>query len=114
MKKIVTGNANQLGKDHGQWIMGYGFKDMPSMENETLRIKWSHHKKGERREEVHSISGYQTITILVHGHFIQQMNGRSYEQSIEGDFVYCPANTPHTWEAIEDSMMITIQFQESK
>ena len=111
MKKIVTGNANELGKEHNQWIMGYGFDDMPTMNKEHLRIKWSNHKNGDKRKESHSVPEHETITILVYGKFLQYIGGNSYAQEKEGDFVYCPAKTEHTWEALEDSMMITVQFK---
>ena len=112
-QKIFSGNAKGIGEDHGQWIIGDFMKEQPELISNCVEVKWSKHKKGERKPEAQVDKKRFTVTILVYGRFKQIFPNDDTEiiQENEGDLVYFAPEIKHKWEALEDSLMVTIRSE---
>ncbi len=113
--KAVKGNCNQLAAEVGPWIMGLGSlnpKIAPYFQNQNFGLKWSKVKKGEKKGISTGNRLSKTIGILVYGKFSVTFP-ESHETMIlekEGDYVYLPENTKHTYEFLEDSLMMSVRW----
>ena len=118
-RKILNGNAFTLGEEHRGWILGHfmseGQEQHPELTTDKFEVRFSKHTKGDRREGDLAPDGF-TVTILLHGRFIQRFPDENREviQEKEGDFVYYGPRVKHNWEALEDSVMITFRSPSKK
>ena len=85
--------------------------DMPELKSDCVEVKWSHHPKGDKKIEPKADKECFSVTILVRGRFKQIFPTEKKEiiQEKEGDVVYFAPGVMHSWEALEDSLMITIR-----
>ena len=109
---ISTGNA-ALDSIRG-WFIGQ-FIPLSSglAHQEGLEMKWHQHTKGERRREFAQCPK-TTIAILVSGSLITRFKlshtTRKIVLSRPGDYVAYSPGLYHSWEAPEESLVITVRF----
>jgi len=112
---IKSGNAGE-DRDHRQWLIG-AFRREPGLYSEEVEVKWGSYKKGERRLGSTPDKGY-TLSILVSGRFasiIADDEGNELERLVfgkQGDYKLLGPGGMHTWEALEDSIVLTVRWPE--
>jgi hypothetical protein len=127
---VTTGNALADGREFEQWFIGdlrvwrdqaesrfeasrYGLRNTSALE-----IKWGVHNKGEARAAGWAPgSSKVTLSILIRGEFLLKFRleaDRSQVQTIalssESDYAVWGENVEHTWEAIVDSVVLTVRW----
>jgi hypothetical protein len=110
---VSIGNAVKDGKQG--WFVGqflphsFGLVRQPAVE-----IKWAQHIKGERRPRFGQWSNATTISILVNGSFVVRFKlpdgMREVVLAAQGDYVAFAPGVEHSWEALEDCLVITVRF----
>ncbi len=112
--KIQEGNFDIECKNHKDWIFGHFMEDDSPFKNEDFEIKWGNRLKGFKAEEKNSIAedGKCTLAILVHGKIIMTLSSlnKIVELSKQGDYFYYEPAMPHSVEALEDSLILTIRW----
>lgn len=110
---VSVGNAVRDGKRG--WFVGHFMS--PSfglIHQQEVEIKWAQHIKGERRTRFGQWPEATTISILVNGSFVVRVklsDGiRDVVLASPGDYVAYGPGVDHSWEAIEDCLVITVRF----
>ena len=107
---FLQGNAALDGAARGGWMLGHFIEGGPRHSTD-IEIKWGVHSAGEQRTSSHtSDPRIMTLAILIKGKCKSNMNGKEVIWENEGDYLLYSHNLPHTFEAIEDSVTVTIRW----
>lgn len=116
-RAFTNGNAIKDGKRG--WFVGQFIP--PSLglaHQQALEIKWDQHAKGERRRAWAKSLNATTISILVNGAFMTRLKAADETQeillSVPGDYVAFGPGVDHAWEALDNSLVITVRFPSLK
>jgi quercetin dioxygenase-like cupin family protein len=107
-----VGNAAIDSKDHRGWIVGH-FLD-PTEDGvraaDAVEIKWGIHPAGEARHDWQADEQRTTVIILVHGRFRIELSTGTHVLKEEGDYAMWGPGIDHSWQAEEDSAVITVRW----
>jgi hypothetical protein len=109
-----SGNAAEDGGETRGWILGH-FID-PSkgvLSSKDVEIKWGIHPVGDKRREWTADDQRTTFTILVHGNFRIDLTGGSVTLENQGDYAAWGPGVDHSWEALSESVVITVRWPSS-
>ena len=115
MQNVSTGNAaTETSKTNG-WFIGHFIKDDPLRQSRDVEVKWGIHPKGQKNQ-----GGFvanktaRTMSILVSGNFRLWFRDHEQTQRVDldapGKYVLWMPGVPHDWEAIEDSVVLTVRW----
>jgi hypothetical protein len=110
---FTVGNAVADGRRG--WFIGQFFPAESGMcSQSTLEVKWGQHPKGDRRSSFAASRFGGTISVLISGRFLVKLvvDGETREvlMTAPGDYTAFGAGIPHSWEALEESLVISIRF----
>ena len=105
-----VGNAAIDAKDHRGWLVGHFMDDDDVRRSEDVEIKWGVHASGEERAEWQSDEYRTTVLLLVRGRFRIKLSVESFVLQHEGDYAMWGPGVGHSWQAEEDSVLITIRW----
>jgi len=110
---IITGNATKDGIRG--WFIGQFVPTSSGLAHQdALEIKWHQHTRGERRQGFAQSPKATTIVILVNGSLVTRFrlsDGiREIVLTSSGDYIAYGPCLDHSWEALEDSLVITVRF----
>ncbi|OHA26475.1 MAG: hypothetical protein A3C06_02770 [Candidatus Taylorbacteria bacterium RIFCSPHIGHO2_02_FULL_46_13] len=93
------------------WVMGHFIDPKTPFHQKDFSLKWTKSKRGDSREQIGTCEA-ETLDILVYGkHKIDFPNlHKSVTLEKEGDYVYVGRNIAHTWETLEDSLIVTLRW----
>ncbi len=109
------GNAHNEGKkaERPGWFIG-SFLDTPYnlCQTSDVEIKWGIHTAGDSRTEQGTSDFASTLTLLINGKFVIKFpkTGKQIELTDSGDFTLYPPGVSHTWEAIENCLVLTVRW----
>lgn len=107
----VTGNAYDDSADTRGWLVGHFIS--PSHGIRTTRhveVKWAHHLAGEKRPEWTSGDQHTTLVILVSGQLRVDVTGGSSNLRGQGEYIMWEPGIDHSWEALADSVVVTVRW----
>jgi hypothetical protein len=108
---LVLGNASEASKDTRGWFVGHF---MPGEDNplrtDELEVKWYTHAKGETRAQWAPGNPVKTLNILIRGHFVLLFPNQEVALEKEGDFVLFGPGLPHSYRAVEESLILTVRW----
>jgi hypothetical protein len=109
-----VGNAADDGRDTRGWLLGH-FLDSSAGVRSTkdVEIKWGMHPAGEKRPEWTSDDQRTTLVLLVEGNFVVNLTTGRAELTRRGDYAVWGPSIDHSWEAKEDSVVITVRWPSS-
>lgn len=110
MKDVYIGNANLDGETTRGWIVGHFVEQAGLRQTGDVEIKWSHHKAGEERPEWVEAEHRTTVCVLVSGSFNLTLSGTVAKLRQSGDYVMWGQGVAHTWECLEDSLVLTVRW----
>lgn len=106
-----TGNANDDAEQNRGWLLGHFIEPAGSVRSTgALEVKWGVHAAGERRPEWSTDERRTGMLILIKGRFRQDLSTGSVVLEREGDYVVWGPGIEHSWEAEEDSIVLTIRW----
>jgi hypothetical protein len=106
-----AGNANKDGKDYRGWLVGHFIGDPDDIRaTKDVEIKWGAHPAGEERAGWVTDEYRTTILLLIRGHFRLNLPAESFLLETEGDYVMWGAGVDHSWQAEQDSIVLTIRW----
>ena len=105
------GNATEDGAATRGWLIGH-FLDCSAgvRATEDVEIKWGVHPAGEKRAAWTEEDQRTTVLILVSGNFVVKLSEGTAELTRQGDYVMWGPGIDHSWEAKEDSVVITVRW----
>jgi quercetin dioxygenase-like cupin family protein len=108
------GNAADDGRDRRGWFLGHFIDSAEGVRsNKAVEVKWGIHPAGEKRPEWTADDQRHTLVLMVEGSFRIDLTGGSITLDKQGDYVVWGPGTDHTWEALTDSVVITVRWPSS-
>lgn len=106
-----SGNAADDGAENRGWILGH-FLDRSAGERSTedLEVKWGIHPAGDQRADWVTGDKRTTLVLLVQGRFHVKFREGDVELSKQGDYLVWGPGTDHSWQAVEDSVVLTVRW----
>lgn len=109
---IKTGHLfNEQHPDlYKKWVVG-GFVNDPDFSSDHFEFKFQQEAKGLRREPKQVINpDTSTLAILIDGHVRMNFGEQDIFLQQRGDYIWWNPDTPHLFEYIEDSLVITLRW----
>lgn len=107
----MSGNAAIDAASGNGWMLGLSPDAHSPLHTEDVGLKWSVINKGVRRESPHKeVDGVWSLLLLARGKLRFSIGDQVYSLEKPGDYVLWNNNQPHTNEASEDSVCITIRW----
>ena len=92
------------------WLLGH-FKPVGDLRHsEDVEIKWGVHRKGERRARWTEGEKRTALLVLISGRFRLEFPEGSVVLSEQGDYVVWGPGVDHSWEAEEESVVMTVRW----
>jgi hypothetical protein len=110
---IQQGNAEVDSADFKKWLIGKFIPEDSLLHSDNIEVKWGKHAAGERKDaDYRTVFTGRTLGVLVHGKFMMKFPEQNREVLLvnEGDYVVWDQAIPHTWEVLEDCLIITIRW----
>ncbi|WP_410644251.1 signal peptidase I [Amycolatopsis sp. lyj-346] len=114
-ERISTGNADFfIDSPVRGWFVGSFLECAAGLrKTRKVEVKWSSHSSGDRRVQLSPGSGSTSLAILVSGKFSFEFPGEEPDKIVltrQGDYVVYGPSVAHNWEALEDSVVITVRW----
>jgi quercetin dioxygenase-like cupin family protein len=108
------GNAAEDGRETRGWLLGYFIDPAEGVRStKDLEVKWGIHPAGEKRPNWTADDQRTTLVLLVEGHFVVHLSDGSATLTRQGDYVVWGPGIDHSWEAVSDSVVITVRWPSS-
>lgn len=105
-----VGNAAIDAKDRRGWFVGHFIDDDDVRRSQDVEIKWGVHAGGEERAEWQGDEYRTTVLLLIRGKFRIKLSVDSFVLEQEGDYAMWGPGVDHSWQAEEDSVVVTIRW----
>jgi quercetin dioxygenase-like cupin family protein len=76
----------------------------------ALEVKWGIHSAGQKRPEWTDSENRSTLVIMVSGRFRVDLSVGAATLTHQGDYVTWGPGIEHSWQAEEDSVVITVRW----
>lgn len=104
------GNAAVDGAERRGWLVG-AFMDPDDVRmTKDAEIKWGVHAAGERRENWFDQEDRTTVLILISGRFRIDLSVGTAILTQQGDYAVWGPGIGHSWQAEEDSVVVTFRW----
>lgn len=107
-----SGNANDDAGQHRGWLMGHFVNPDhgAARVSDDVEIKWGIHPAGDTRAEWTADDQRTTVLLLVSGRFRLDLTVSSTTLQRQGDYVVWGPGIDHSWQAEEDSVVVTVRW----
>jgi len=110
------GNAVRDDVRGSGWFVGQFVPAQLGLRHQTaIEVKWGRHPKGERRPagpEANQVA--TTVSVLVRGALLTRFDHRGQRHEVlikdEGDYIIFGPDVVHAWEALEDTVVLSLRF----
>jgi glyoxylate utilization-related uncharacterized protein len=107
----TAGNANDDSASTRGWLVGHFIDPLKGVRaTEEVEVKWGQHRAGDKRSEWTSGDQRTTFVILISGEFRVDVTSGSKVMSRQGDYVLWGPGVDHSWEALRDSVILTVRW----
>jgi quercetin dioxygenase-like cupin family protein len=103
------GNAKADSQHDRGWLVGH-FVPEGIRSTGDVEIKWGIHPAGDKRAEWTHDDQRTTFVVLVEGEFRVDLTEGSTVLSTQGDYAMWGPGVDHSWEALADSVVITVRW----
>lgn len=108
------GNAADDGRDNRGWILGHFIDNSEGVRStKDVEVKWGIHPAGDQRPDWATDDQRTTMVLLVAGKFVVSLSEGTIELTRQGDYAVWGPGLNHSWEAKEDSVVITVRWPSS-
>jgi quercetin dioxygenase-like cupin family protein len=105
------GNAAEDGCARRGWFLGHFIDPAEGVRSsEAVEVKWGIHPTGDKRPEWTADDQRSTLVIMVEGSFRIDLTEATVTLAKQGDYVVWGPGIDHTWEALSDSIVITVRW----
>lgn len=107
----TAGNANDDASDMRGWLVGHFIPPSQGVRStRDVEVKWANHPVGDQRPEWTNDDRRTTLVLLISGRFRVDVTGGSKTMSRQGDYVMWGPGVDHSWEALEESVVMTVRW----
>jgi hypothetical protein len=106
-----SGNAEEDGREARGWLIGNFIDPAEDVRSsKDVEIKWGVHPAGEKRAGWTADDQRTTVALLVQGEFRIELSQASITLARQGDYVIWGPGIDHCWQALADSVVITVRW----
>jgi hypothetical protein len=106
-----AGNAAADGDPYRGWLLGHFIDPNDGMrKTDALEIKWGVHPAGQQRADWNTDEPRTTLLLMIRGRFRLDLSVGTVLLEREGDYVLWGPGIGHSWQAEEDSVVVTIRW----
>lgn len=110
----TSGNAADNGAASRGWLIGHFIDPSEGMRSSNdIEVKWFHHPAGDKRPEWTSDEQRTTLVLLINGRFRVDLTEGGATMARQGDYVMWGPGIDHSWEALADSVVMTVRWPSS-
>jgi hypothetical protein len=93
------------------WLVGHFIEPADDVRStDEVEVKWGAHHAGDKRPDWTSGDRRTTLVLLVEGKFRVDLTEGSSVLSDQGTYVMWGPGIDHSWEALADSVVITVRW----
>lgn len=97
-----------------KWVVGEFVKD-PDFNSDNFEFKFQNDKQGMCRPPKDVLDpDTTTLAVLIDGYVRMNFGGQNKYLRERGDYIWWNPDTPHLFEYLEDSLVITLRWKEKK
>lgn len=105
------GNAADDTKATRGWLLGHFIDPSEGVRStKDVEVKWGIHPPGDKRPEWTADDQRTTLVLLVQGKFRIDLTEGSQVLSDQGDYAMWGPGIDHSWEALADSVVVTVRW----
>lgn len=109
-----SGNAAEDGRENRGWVLGHFIDPAEGVRSSReVEVKWGIHPAGEKRAAWTAEDQRTILVLLVSGSFRIDLTEGSILLERQGDYAVWGPGIDHTWEAITDSVVVTVRWPSS-
>jgi hypothetical protein len=111
LPNILFGNANHVISNPPGWFVGHFIDPLDDPRSTTaLEIKWHTHLAGDLKLSWTKSTKATSLAILIRGKFRFRFPDQQVLLTQQGDYVLWSPGIFHTWQAEEESVILTIRW----
>lgn len=111
MSDWTSGNAAEDGQATRGWLVGHFIDPSEGVRSsKDVEVKWGIHPAGDKRPEWTADDQRTTLVLLIEGHFRVDVNDGSKTMERAGDYIMWGPGVDHSWEALADSVVMTVRW----
>jgi hypothetical protein len=107
---LHIGNAEDDGLDYRGWFVGNFIEASDARSTTDVEVKWGIHPAGDARPGWNPDEVATTLCLLVRGYFKLHFAAHAVTFNRPGDYAVWGPGIKHRWEAVEDSIVLTIRW----
>jgi hypothetical protein len=97
------------------WFVGqFVTPDLGLRHQTDIEIKWGIHPDGEKRPQAWATGSATTVSVLIRGNLRVTFHTDDAPQMVslekEGDYIIFAPETVHSWEAVGDTVVLSVRF----
>jgi quercetin dioxygenase-like cupin family protein len=109
-----SGNAAEDGRETRGWLVGHFIDPAEGVRStKDVEVKWGIHPAGDERTEWTADDQRTTLVLLVQGNFRIDLTEDSIILDRQGDYALWGPGIDHSWEALSDSVIVTVRWPSS-
>lgn len=109
-----NGNAREDAAERRGWILGHFIDPSEGVRSSRdVEVKWGIHPAGDKRAGWTTNEQRTTMILMVEGNFRIHLTEASVTLTQQGDYLVWGPGIDHSWEALSDSIVITIRWPSS-
>ncbi len=106
-----SGNADDDSNATRGWLIGHFIDPSEGMRSsKDVEVKWGIHPAGDKRPDWTSDDRRTTLVLLVYGQFRVDLTDGGSTMTRQGDYMMWGPGIDHSWEALADSVVITVRW----
>jgi hypothetical protein len=106
-----TGNAEEDARDTRGWLLGHFIDPAEGVRSsKDVEVKWGIHPVGDKRAAWTADDQRTTLVLHVQGKFRIDLTETTVTLEKQGDYALWGPGIDHSWEALADSVVITIRW----
>jgi hypothetical protein len=110
----LCGGAAEDSRDMRGWLLGHFIKSSEGIRSsKNVEVKWGVHPSGDKRAGWTYGERRTTLVLLVQGNFRIDLTEASVTLGRQGDYVMWRPGIEHSWEALADSIVLTVRWPSS-
>ncbi|MEU3036192.1 MULTISPECIES: signal peptidase I [Streptomyces] len=107
---VYVGSAGKDAALDRGWLLGHFREPGDPRHSDAVEVKWGIHPRGERRARWVQGEVRTAVLVLISGRFRMEFPGRHVLLEEQGDYVVWRRGVDHSWEAEEDSVVLTVRW----
>jgi hypothetical protein len=110
-----AGNAAEDGRASRGWLLGHFIDPAEGVRSsKDVEVKWGIHPAGVERVSWTADDQRTTLVVLIAGEFRVDLTEGSITLARQGDYAVWGPGIDHSWQAVSDSIVLTVRWPSTR